>query len=42
MIVKRFFFLLMLLILSAAFSSAFSQNVDYVYNEKEHLLKIDS
>jgi signal transduction histidine kinase len=32
----------MLLILSAAFSSAFSQNVDYVYNEKEHLLKIDS
>lgn len=41
MIIKKCFSLLILLILSVA-SSAFSQNVSYVFNKEEQLLKIDN
>lgn len=41
MIIKKCFSLLILLIFNAVFTSAFSQNIDYVYEKKEQLLKID-
>src|SRR5690554_4422888 len=41
MIFKKHFFWLVLLVFNTAFSSAFSQDVAYLYNIEEQLLKLD-
>lgn len=41
MSIKKCYSLLILMILNGVYSSAFSQNIDYLFSNKEQLLKID-